>query len=165
MRRALVFEPRTDVSRAVFLFTPHRGSRLAANSAGALVIRLIRLPDTLLNEAEHALNQLADAGSRRLPTSIHGLSPRSRFLRVLDATEPTVPVHSVLGNRGRGDGSRGSDGVVPVHSARFPGAESELVVPTGHGGFDHPLVVAELKRIILLDIEQRRADADGGANP
>ena len=34
VRRALIFEPRTDVSRVVFLFTPHRGSRLAANSLG-----------------------------------------------------------------------------------------------------------------------------------
>jgi hypothetical protein len=166
VRRALTFEPRTDVSRVVFLFVPHRGSRLAANSAGALVIRLIRLPDTLLNETEHALNQLAGVESRRLPTSIHGLSPRSRFLRVLDATEPTVPVHSIIGNRGRGDGTRGSDGVVPIHSARVPAAESELVVPTGHGGFDHPKAVEELKRIILLDVAERRAANDStGQSP
>jgi pimeloyl-ACP methyl ester carboxylesterase len=166
VRRALTFEPRTDVSRVVFLFVPHRGSRLAANSAGTLVIRLIRLPDTLLNETEHALNQLAGAESRRLPTSIHGLSPRSRFLRVLDATEPTVPVHSIIGNRGRGDGTRGSDGVVPIHSARVPAAESELVVPTGHGGFDHPKAVEELKRIILLDVAERRAANDSaGQSP
>jgi triacylglycerol esterase/lipase EstA (alpha/beta hydrolase family) len=30
VRRALVLEPRTDVARVVFLFTPHRGSRLAS---------------------------------------------------------------------------------------------------------------------------------------
>ncbi len=163
VRKALIFEPRTDVSRVVFLFTPHRGSRLAANGAGALMIRLIRLPDTLLTETEHAVDQLAGTESRRLPTSIHGLSPRSRFLRVLDATEPTVPVHTILGNRGRGDGSSGSDGVVPVHSARLASAESELVVPTGHGGFDHPQAVAELKRIILQDVAAQRAGANNGA--
>jgi len=162
VRRALIFEPRTDVSRAVFLFTPHGGSRLAANSAGALAIRLIRLPDSLLNQAEHARDQLAGLESRRIPTSIHGLSPRSRFLRALDATTPTVPVHSILGNRGRGDGSSGSDGVVPVASARLPSAASELVVPTGHGGFDHPQAVAELKRIILTDVAQPRG-ANGAA--
>jgi triacylglycerol esterase/lipase EstA (alpha/beta hydrolase family) len=159
VRRALIFEPRTDVARAVFLFTPHRGSRLAANGAGALVVNLIQLPDTLLNETEHALHQLAGGESRRLPTSIHGLSPRSRFLRALDATTPTVPVHSVLGNRGRGDGSSGSDGVVPVSSARLAAAESEVIVPTGHGGFDHPAAVAEVTRIVLLEVEQQRAAA------
>ncbi|WP_295886434.1 alpha/beta fold hydrolase [uncultured Thiohalocapsa sp.] len=161
VRRALIFEPRTDVSRVVFLFVPHRGSQLAANGFGALAIRLIRLPDTLLNETEHALNQLAGAESRRLPTSIHGLSPRSPFLRTLSTTTPTVPVHSIIGNRGRGDGTRGSDGVVPVRSARLPVAESELIVPTGHGGFHHPDAVAEIKRIILLEDARQRAEDAG----
>jgi len=157
VRRALIFEPRTDVSRAIFLFTPHRGSRLASNAAGAIVVRLIRLPDTLLSEMERALGTLAGHTSTRLPTSIQGLSPRSRFLRTLDATTAAVPVHSIVGDRGRGDGTRGSDGVVPVASARLAGAESELVVPTGHGGFHHPDAVAELKRIILLGVTQHPA--------
>lgn len=161
MRRALIFEPRTDVSRVVFLFVPHRGSRLAANGFGALAIRLIQLPDTLLTEAEHALNQLAGAESRRLPTSIHGLSPRSAFLRVLSNTTPTVPVHSIIGNRGRGDGTRGSDGVVPVRSARVAAAESELIVPTGHGGFHHPEAVAEITRVILLEEARQQAEGAG----
>ena len=68
-----------------------------------------------------------------------------------------VPVLSIIGNRGRGDGSAGSDGVVPVRSARVTSAESELIVPTGHGGFDHPAAVAELKRIILLDVAKQEA--------
>ena len=166
VRRALIFEPRTDVSRVVFLFVPHRGSRLAANSLGALAVRLIRLPDALLTEAEHAANQLAGFESRRIPTSIHGLSPRSLFLRALSNTTPVVPVHSIIGNRGRGDGSAGSDGVVPVQSARVASAESELIVPTGHGGFDHPAAVAEIRHIILMDVaqEQRSAAARGQAD-
>ena len=68
-----------------------------------------------------------------------------------------MPVHSIIGNRGRGDGSAGSDGVVPVRSARVASAESELIVPTGHGGFDHPAAVAEIKRIILMDVAQQQA--------
>jgi hypothetical protein len=70
-----------------------------------------------------------------------------------------VPVHSIIGNRGRGDGSAGSDGVVPVRSARVASAESELLVPTGHGGFDHPAAVAEIKRVVLMDVAQRQATA------
>ncbi|MCG6943488.1 MAG: alpha/beta fold hydrolase, partial [Thiohalocapsa sp.] len=167
VRRALIFEPRTDVARVIFLFTPHRGSRLAANSAGALAIRLIRLPDTLLTEMEHAMIHLAGGETQRLPTSIHGLSPRSPFLRALNAATPTVPVHSIIGNRGRGNGRTGSDSVVSVWSARVASAESELVVPTGHGGFDNPAAVAEIKRIILLTIAQERGvdsadDTHGG---
>jgi hypothetical protein len=74
-------------------------------------------------------------------------------------------VHSILGNRGRGDGSSGSDGVVPVRSARVAAAESELIVPTGHGGFGHPAAVAEIKRIILMDVAQQRASSEGPRRP
>jgi pimeloyl-ACP methyl ester carboxylesterase len=150
-RRALVFEPRADVGRAVFLFTPHRGSRLASNSLGAWGVRLIRLPDALINEVGDLLETLAGQYGGRLPTSIHGLSPDSPFLRVLDDTKPVVPTHTILGDRGRGDLWTSSDGVVPYSSAHLPSAESEVVVPAGHGGFAHPDAVAELKRILKLD--------------
>ncbi len=148
VRRSLIFEPRQDVARVVFMFTPHRGSRLATSGLGSWGIRLIRLPDTLLNELSHAMDQLAGVAVDRLPTSIHGLSPNSGFLRVLDSTAPTVPSHTILGDRGRGDLASSSDGVVPYRSAHLPAAESELVVPTGHGGIDHPAAIQELRRII-----------------
>lgn len=156
VRRALIFEPRTDVSRVVFMFTPHRGSRLASNRLGAWGIRLIRLPDTLISELSDAISETARVEAKRLPTSIHGLSPNSRFLRALDATIPVVPSHSILGDRGRGPLETSSDGVVPYRSAHLPVAASELVVPTGHSGFAHPEAVKELRRIIheALDAAQ-----------
>ncbi len=162
VRRALVFEPRADVGRAVFLFTPHRGSRLASNSLGAWGVRLIRLPDTLINEVDGLLETLAGQYGGRLPTSIQGLSPDSRFLRALDDTKPVVPTHTVLGDRGRGELWTSSDGVVPYTSAHLPIAESELVVPAGHGGFDHPQAVAELKRILKLGGAGARKPARSG---
>ena len=150
-RRALVFEPRTDVSRVVFMFTPHRGSGLATGGLGAWGIRLIRLPDRLAGELALYAHQLTDISSGRLPTSIHSLSPNSQFLRVLDRARPTVPTHSVIGDRGRGELLTSSDGVVPYSSSHLPSAESEVVVPTGHGGFADPRAVAELKRILKLE--------------
>jgi pimeloyl-ACP methyl ester carboxylesterase len=165
VRRALVFEPRTDVARAVFLFTPHRGSRLASSGLGSWGIRLIRLPDTLLSELGAVADQLTGPDRPRLPTSIHGLSPDSPFLGALDRTRPTVPTHTILGDRGRGDGLAGSDGVVPYLSAHLPSAESELVVPTGHGGFAHPQSVAEIKRIIRLALaEEDKLQARGASH-
>jgi hypothetical protein len=156
VRRALIFEPRKDVSRVVFLITPHRGSRWATNSLGSWGIRLIRLPDTLISELSDAISETARVEVKRLPTSIHGLSPNSRFLRALDATIPVVPSHSILGDRGRGPLETSSDGVVPYRSAHLPVAASELVVPTGHSGFAHPEAVKELRRIIheALDAAQ-----------
>lgn len=160
LRRSLVFEPRTDVSRAIFMFTPHRGSRLAANTVGAWGVRLIRLPEWLIGELTHYGSLVPDSLPNRLPTSIHGLSPDSQFLRVLDATRPAVPVHTIVGDRGRGgDLASSSDGVVSYESAHLDFAESEVVVPTGHSGFAHPQSVAELKRILYLELKQRHVAA------
>ena len=157
VRRALIFEPRADVGRVVFMFTPHRGSRLASSGLGAWGTRLIRLPDTLISELGAALDHLAGLPDMRLPTSIQGLSPNSQFLRVLDATTPVVPTHTILGDRGRGgDLLSSSDGVVPYTSAHLATAESELVVPAGHSGVTHPESVKELHRIILEAIDQER---------
>lgn len=153
VRQALIFEPRADVSRVVFMFTPHRGSRLANFNAALWVSRLIRLPSWLRNELQATAYRLAGAELTTIPTSIQGLSPDSPFLRVLDEAEIQVPAHSVIGNRGRrGTLARSSDGVVPYWSSHLPLAESEIVVPTGHGGFDHPQAVKELLRILRLDL-------------
>jgi hypothetical protein len=153
VRRALEFKPRNDVSRAVFMFTPHRGSHLATFNLALWVSRLIRLPHWVRSELTSVADALVRLPDGSLPTSIHGLSPDSQFLRALDRVEPTVPTHSVIGNRGRrGDLARSSDGVVPYASAHLPSAESELIVPTGHGGFAHPIAVAELKRILRLNL-------------
>ncbi len=157
VRRALVFEPRTDVARVVFLFTPHRGSRLASSGLGAWAIWLIRIPDTLLTELGLGAEEMSALRGNRLPTSIHGLSPDSPFLQALDRTEATVPTHSIIGDRGRGDGLASSDGVVPYASSHLGSAQSELVVSTGHGGIAHPKAVAELKRIVRLTLAQAKA--------
>jgi len=152
-RQALVFEPRPDVSRVVFMFTPHRGSRLATLNLAVWGTRLIRLPDWVRNEMSDVVNSVRGLPRGRLPTSIHGLSPRSPFLAELDRRPPVAPAHTILGNRGRRRPlSQSSDGVVPYSSAHLRAAVSEVVVPTGHGGFDHPQSIAELKRILRLDL-------------
>ncbi|KAA6186679.1 hypothetical protein F2Q65_04730 [Thiohalocapsa marina] len=153
--RALIFEPRSDVSRVVFMFTPHRGSHLATFSLAVWFSRLIRLPNWIRMELSAAMDSLAGpAGYGRFPTSIQGLSPESPFLQALDQAALSVPAHSVIGNRGRrGELSRSSDGVVPYFSAHLPAAESERVVPTDHGGISHPDAVDELKRILRLELE------------
>ena len=164
-RRALVFDPRTDVSRAIFMFTPHRGSRLAIWSPALTVARLIRLPDWVRTELTDALHVAFGQPVESLPTSINGLSPNSSFLLALDRTTPTVPTHSIIGNRGRrGSLLTSSDGVVPYTSAHLASAESELIVPTGHGGVDHARTVQELKRILKENLEsclETRADMLG----
>ena len=64
LRRCLVFEPRRDVSRVIFICTPHRGSRLAVGSFGGLAISLIRLPGWIADE-------MADFAGQALPGMGH----------------------------------------------------------------------------------------------
>jgi hypothetical protein len=87
-------------------------------------------------------------------TSIHGLSPDSQFLQALDQFRPDVPLHSIIGDRWQEDKLTSSDGVVPYASSQLDFAESELVIPAGHGGFSHPEAFAEIVRILKLHPQQ-----------
>ena len=153
VRRALIFDPRRDVSRVVFLFTPHRGSQVASWNFSLWVSRLLRLPEWLRSGVTEALDTLDHDPAGLFPNSIRDLSPTSPFLRALSQTEPVVPAHSVIGDRGRrGPVAESSDGVVAFSSAHLPGADSEVVVPAGHRETSHPMVVAELTRILKAEV-------------
>lgn len=106
-------------------------------------MHLIDLPTWIISELESV-----SIDSEQLPTSIHGLSPNSQFLQALHRYRPNVPVHSIIGDRGHDDKSEGSDGVVSYSSSHLNFAESELVIPAGHGGFTHPEAIAEIARIL-----------------
>ena len=97
-RNAVIFEPRRDVARVIFIATPHRGSRIALG----------------------------------------------------------MPSHSIIGNRGRRDKLNSTDGVVPYSSPHLDCAESELVIPAGHGGFAHPKAIDEIARILKLHRESNQ---------
>jgi hypothetical protein len=142
-RNAIIFEPRTDIGRIIFIATPHQGSTVAMGNVAALGMRLIDLPTWIVCELE---SLSIDSG--QLPTSIHGLSPNSQFLQALQAYRPSVPVHSIIGARGHNDKLNSSDGVVSYSSSHLDFAESELVIPAGHGGFTHPEAIAEIARIL-----------------
>lgn len=140
VRRSLIFEPRTGVQRLIFICTPHRGSRLATSGIAGLGILLIHLPGWIAEElADFAEAPFLRVGGR-LPTSIHGLSPSSRFLQALNRTPPSSPSHSIIGQ---------ADDVAPLGSAHLGSALSEILVPAGHGGFAHSSAIEEIKRILM----------------
>jgi hypothetical protein len=77
------------------------------------------------------------------------------FSRLADLTIK-VPFHSIIGNRGRGEGPDSSDGVVGYRSSHLEGAESEEIIPAGHNLLSHPATVAEIKRILEKNIVEIR---------
>jgi hypothetical protein len=59
-----------------------------------------------------------------------------------------IPYHSIISDRGRGDTPNSSDGVGPYWSSNLDGAESEKIVPSGHGAEHSPQRIAEVLRIL-----------------
>jgi hypothetical protein len=66
-----------------------------------------------------------------------------------------IPYHSIIGDRGRGDTPNSSDGVVPYWSSHLDGAESEKIVPSGHGAEHSAQGIAEVLRILHEHIASR----------
>ena len=157
-KQALIFPANPAVKRVIFIATPHRGSSFAAGGIGAIAIWLIRLPLNLLYEIPETIVDALDPssqGNRRsaiIPTSIQGLSPSSPLLRALDRLPIQAPHYSIIGDRGRGDTPNSSDGVVPYWSSHLASAESEKIIPTGHEPMADPAAVAEIRRILLLNL-------------
>ena len=153
LKQTLVFRADPDVKRIVFICVPHRGSGLALGLVGAFGNGLIRTPRNVVLTIRNTLgNSFEQLTGVKIPTSIRGLSPRSPVLIGLDKLPIKAPHHSIIGDRGRGDSPNGSDGVVPYRSAHLDSAQSEKIIPYGHGGYQRPESIAELLRILRLHV-------------
>src|SRR5262245_53622227 len=154
--RSTTFRANPRIQRVVFICTPHRGSDLASNPIGRIGISLITLPARLTAVMMDSLtgSDLAQitGSSKRLPNSITGLKPTSPALPVINSARITVPYHSIIGDRGRGDCPNCSDGVVAYWSSHLDGAQSEKIVPGPHGSCQLPQTIAELDRILRLNL-------------
>jgi pimeloyl-ACP methyl ester carboxylesterase len=157
LKRGLIFGANPQIKRIVFICTPHRGSELALSSIGRLGTSLISIPAAFVKSLETTIGGSVETvlgiKGARIPTSIQSLSPTNPTLKALDALPIEAPHHSIIGDRGRNDTPNSSDGIVPYRSSHLPSAESELVVPGPHGSYDKPQTISELRRILLLHIE------------
>ena len=161
--RLLRFHRSPVIQRVVFIAVPHRGSLLAESVAGKMGRMLIAVPAAVLLPMRLVLEQASAAVAPDIkeymqedPSSIKGLSPNNPFIQLLAgiAVAKGIPFHSIIGDRGQGDGEQGSDGVVPYKSAHLEEAESELIVPSDHAATAHPFTVLEVKRILKLHLQQ-----------
>ena len=130
---------------------------MAISGIGQLGMRLITLPSTIVGQINGQVTgaiQAFSGGAKRLPNSIYSLSPKNPTLRALDTVPITVPYHSIIGDRGRHDSPKSSDGVVPYWSSHLDGAVSECIVPGSHPCCELPQTIAEVDRILLLNLKQ-----------
>ena len=156
LRQWIFWKPVPGIRGVIFLATPHRGTRMADASFAQFGRNLVGLPSSLLRFQKRALSALADAldgmkVSRRSFTGIDSLSPQAPIYKAFEHAPfaPGLAYHSVIGDRGRNDTPQSSDGIVGYWSSHLDGAESELIVPTGHDVQTHPKTEAEIQRILL----------------
>ena len=156
LEEGLIFRPRRDVARLIFISTPHRGSVIAQNPIGRIGSSLIRKSVQYMN-AGREISQASVVQEdptvlklNRLPNSIDTLAPNDPFIKEMNALPMAkrIPYHSIIGDRGRSDTPNSSDGVVPYWSSHLDGAESEKIVPSGHGAEHSPQGIAEVLRIL-----------------
>jgi pimeloyl-ACP methyl ester carboxylesterase len=161
----LIFKPRRNVARVIFISTPHRGSVMAEDPIGRLGSSLIRKSARAMQAGREILQASVVQKDptvmklNRLPTSIDTLSPNDPFVKEMNMLPMAkhIPYHSIIGDRGRGDTPNSSDGVVPYWSSHLDGAESEKIVPSGHGAQHSPEAIAEVVRILHKNIANERS--------
>jgi len=158
LEHSLIFRRDPRVVRVVFMAAPHRGSPLADSFVGFVGNAITRLEpisergySQLANENPEAMIPEAAIFYRGRFSAVRTLSPRDSALIALSKLPIAVPYHGVIGQLYSGPKERGSDGVVPYWSSHLDGAESELIVRSGHEVFAKPEAVREIIRILHLE--------------
>lgn len=158
LRPFVEFEPVPQVSSAIFIAAPHRGTDFANNRIARWVSNLITLPFSMVEQFADLTRQLAHASPRigkdsllRIPNSIDNLSDADEYVRLMAnlPISPRVRYHSIIGNDTPNlPLADSSDGIVPYRSAHLEGAASELIVPFSHSVQEHPRAIVEIRRIL-----------------
>ncbi len=157
--------PQPEVKRVIFLSTPQHGSFVAGFSLAHFVSKLIHMPldvTQVVAEAFGGNGRVIVIGDRKMVIgSISGMSPNSPFIRALAATPiaPGVHAHSIISVSTKGPFQLGNDGVVAYSSAHIPDVDSELVVNSTHSSQDNPATVAEIERILTLQLAAAQPDS------
>ena len=170
MANALIFKHRSEIGRVIFLSPSHRGASLATGFMGKLGSKLIGAPKDMLDGDTSALAAVkpTSTGARlkRMPNSVDFLNPENRFVKNLNKLPLAkgIPYHSILGDRGLGGNLNrtkpvSSDGIVPYWSSHLDGAQSEVIIPSGHWTNQHPQGIAEVRRILYLHLGKKYTPA------
>jgi hypothetical protein len=152
LRRGNFVEPLPEVSRVIFICTPHRGSYVAsALGLASLTRQLLTLPLALTGLAADINRNPGAAKVGFVPSAVDNMWPGHPFILGLQAIPvvPSVTVNSIIAVEGDGPIEQGDDGVVKYSSAHIEPVESELVVKSSHSTQGNPHTIEEVRRILL----------------
>lgn len=157
------FEPLPQVSRAIFIAAPHKGTPVAAWAVVRWLADFITVPFSVLGRFKEVAQLLVDPVSAnpvsltRSFNSIDNLSNRDSFIQ-LTSTLPIssrVRYHSIIGNyTPKKSLADSSDGLVPYSSSHLEGADSEKVILSAHSVQEKPEAIIEIRRIMHLHLKE-----------
>lgn len=157
VNRYLVYTPLPFVSRVIFIATPHRGSFRAGKWVLRLAKKIVTLPMAVLQSTAALVSACEKMGAGGigevgdLRTSMDSMSSKNPGLLAF-AEIPLasgIKGHSIIAIKGEEKPPEGDDGVVAYTSAHVDYVESEFIVRSGHSCQGHPLVIEEVRRILL----------------
>ncbi|MHB8138786.1 MAG: esterase/lipase family protein [Smithellaceae bacterium] len=169
----LSFEPLPQISRVIFIATPHKGTPFAEIAPVRWIASVITVPISVLGRLKDVAQLLVDPGSAnpvsltRPFNSIDNLSSRDSFIQ-LTADLPISPIvsyHSIVGNNTPDVPLVDStDGLVPYASSHLDNTDSEKVIPSGHSVQEMPDAIIEIRRIMHLHLKEPVKEATGAKN-
>lgn len=153
LRKDYFFYP-VKAGLVIYLATPHRGAPVARYRLATFLTKLVTLPQTLLKEAYNIATLQEDMlllnpqDAYLWFTSVSQLRPNSYSITGLQGLKVrNVPTHSIIGDRGKGNCPKCSDGVVPYWSSHINWG-TETVVPADHSVQDSMATANDLKRVL-----------------
>jgi pimeloyl-ACP methyl ester carboxylesterase len=154
MKKAIIFKHRPEIGRVIFMSAPLRGSDLASNWVGRIGSMLVRTPRKMITIGQTIREKMqpdpAALNLKRFPNSVDTLAPNNRFVVAINKIPitPGIPYNTIVGDRGRGDTPKSSDGVVSYWSSHMDNAGSEFIAPSNHSSPLNPQAIAEVHRIL-----------------
>ncbi len=162
LKNRLIYEADPNITRAVFVASPHRGCSIATNGVGNLIKKLIKFPMEIVTAGINIVDtvksdDLTEFGEdvvTKGTSSIRSLEPNGEIVTAIleQNVRRGVVYHSIIGQANTKDSlEEGSDKVVIYSSSHLDGAASEKVVHATHttinGNID---AIEEMRRILYL---------------
>ena len=159
----MFFEPLPNVTRAVFLAAPHRGTPYTEKTLPRILLSLVKLPVSVLGTVTNSLRLMLGQDVSYNPDSMTGvgnLSDKDPTIQALIKApiSPKVKYYSIIGDNGEGDTIETStDGIVPYWSSHLEGAESETIIPSGHSVQETPKAILQIRSILREHLTELEA--------
>lgn len=151
IRERFIFKPLPQVSRAIFIAAPHRGTAYADRWFTNVAKKLVVLPKSFFSYVNVQVPNLNSSSAGLVRSGPEDLSRTSRFMALTSNLMPRagIPYHSIIGNKTRSNApDKMADGIVPYSSSHLAGAESETVISGSHSIHETPEAILELRRIL-----------------